>query len=57
MLGGYEDGGHPWEPRDTTHVKIDDPKSPLHGNVQGSFTVNDETFQFREPSLRDRCTY
>jgi len=54
MLGGYEDGGHPWEPRDTTYVKIDDPKSPLTAMFKGPFTINDETFQFREPSLRDR---
>ncbi|MDZ4798468.1 MAG: ThuA domain-containing protein [Bryobacteraceae bacterium] len=54
MLGGYEDGGHPWEPRDTTYVKIDDPKSPLTAMFKGPFTVSDEAFQFREPTLRDR---
>lgn len=54
MLGGYEDGGHPWEPRDTTYVKIDDPKSPLTAMFKGPFTIRDEAFQFREATLRDR---
>lgn len=54
MVGGYEDGGHPWEPNDTTYVKIDDPKSPLTSMFKGSFPIHDETFQFREPTLRDR---
>lgn len=54
MLGGYEDGGHPWEPRDTTHIKIDDTNSPLTAMFKGPFTINDEAFQFREPAPRDR---
>jgi uncharacterized protein len=54
MAGGYEDGGHPWTPADVTHVKIDDPKSPLTSMFKGPFEIHDETFQFREPTLRDR---
>jgi type 1 glutamine amidotransferase len=54
MLGGYEDGGHPWSQADTTYVKVDDPKSPLTAMFNGPFEMNDEAFQFREPSLRDR---
>jgi hypothetical protein len=34
MLGGYEDGGHPWSPKDTTYVKIDDPQKPAYSDVQ-----------------------
>ena len=52
MVGGYEDGGHPWEPVDTTYVKIDDPRSPLTSMFQGPFQMHEETFQFREPALR-----
>ena len=54
MLGGYEDGGHPWSPKDTTYIKVDDPKSPLTAMFDGPFTIHDEAFQFREPVLRDR---
>jgi hypothetical protein len=54
MVGGYEDGGHPWRPDDVTHVKIDDPTSPLTAMFEGSFQIHDEAFQFRESALRDR---
>jgi type 1 glutamine amidotransferase len=54
MVGGCEDGGHPWSPNDVTYVKIDDPKSPLTAMFKGPFEIHDETFQFREPSLRER---
>lgn len=54
MVGGYEDGGHPWTPADTTSVKIDDTRSPLTAMFAGPFQVHDETFQLREPVLRDR---
>ncbi len=55
MLGGYEDGGHPWGPKDTTHVKIDDPAHPVNAPFNGRpFAIHDEAFQFREPNIRDR---
>jgi type 1 glutamine amidotransferase len=54
MLGGYEDGGHPWSPNDTTYVRVDDPRSPLTAMFDGPFEIHDEAFQFREPTLRDR---
>ena len=54
MVGGYEDGGHPWRPDDVTSVKIDDAKSPLTAMFSGPFQIHDEALQFREPTLRDR---
>ncbi len=55
MIGGYEDGGHPWRHTETIPVKIDDPASPLNAGFKGQpFEIQDEAFQFREPSLRDR---
>lgn len=55
MLGGYEDGGHPWKHTEITPVKIDDPSSPINAAFQGRpLEIQDEAFQFREPSLRDR---
>jgi type 1 glutamine amidotransferase len=44
MVGGYEDGGHPWLPKDVTHVKIDDPKSPLTAMFKGPFQIRDESW-------------
>ena len=35
MLGGTENGGHPWVPTDTYTFKVDDPKSPLNAVFQG----------------------
>jgi type 1 glutamine amidotransferase len=55
MLGGYEDGGHPWRHTETTPIKIDDPANPINAGFKGQpFEINNEMFQFREPSLRDR---
>jgi type 1 glutamine amidotransferase len=53
MLGGTENGGHPWEGEMT--IKVDDPDSPLTAMFDGeSFTVRDQAFQLQEPTLRDR---
>ena len=55
MLGGTENGGHPWGPTDNFTVKVDDPKSPLDAAFHGrGFEVTDEVMQLQEPSLRDR---
>jgi uncharacterized protein len=55
MLGGFEDGGHPWGPEDTIVLKIDDPGHPVARAFGGKpFVVSDEVFQFREPDPRGR---
>jgi len=55
MVGGYEDGGHPWKHTEKTPVKIDDPRHPINAAFKGQpFEIEDEAFQFREPSLRGR---
>jgi type 1 glutamine amidotransferase len=55
MLGGTENGGHPWGPADTYTAKVDDPKHPLNAAFQGKgFDINDELMQLQEPSLRQR---
>lgn len=55
LLGGYENGGHPWGPTDTivlTPEKADDPiNAPFGGK---DFEVQDEVFQMREHYSRDR---
>jgi type 1 glutamine amidotransferase len=54
MLGGTENGGHPWAPTDTLTFKVDDPKSPLTAVFkQTGFPVTDEVNQLQEPTLRD----
>jgi type 1 glutamine amidotransferase len=55
MLGGTENGGHPWMPTDTYTFKVDDPKSPLTAAFGGKgFEVTDEVMQLQETGLRER---
>jgi type 1 glutamine amidotransferase/sugar phosphate isomerase/epimerase len=55
MLGGYENGGHPWKPHEWITLKLDEPGHPVNRafNKKG-FDVSDEVFQFSEPYSRDR---
>jgi type 1 glutamine amidotransferase len=54
MIGGTDNGGHPWMPRDKYFFKVDDPKSPLTKVFKGQgYEVSDEVFQFQEETLRD----
>jgi type 1 glutamine amidotransferase len=55
MIGGYENGGHPWKPHETITLKIDDPKHPVNAPFNGQgFEISDEVFQFQEPYSRDK---
>jgi hypothetical protein len=55
MLGGYENGGHPWGPRDVITMRVDDPKSPINAAFGGrSFEISDEVFQFQAPYSREK---
>lgn len=55
MLGGYENGGHPWKANETIAIKIDDPKSPINKAFKGKgFEVQDEVFQFQDFYSRDK---
>jgi len=54
MLGGYEDGGHPWGPNDWITLKLDEPDHPVNAAFDGKgFDISDEVFQFREPNPRN----
>ena len=54
MLGGTENGGHPWAPTDTYTFKVDDPQSPLTTVFHGKgLEVTDEVNQLQEPALRE----
>jgi len=55
MLGGFENGGHPWKPHDTINLKMDDPTHPANLAFDGeNFELSDEVFQFAEPYSRNR---
>jgi type 1 glutamine amidotransferase len=53
MLGGYENGGHPWKPDEWITLRLDDPVNPINAAFQGKgFRVSDEVFQFQAPYSR-----
>jgi len=53
MVGGTENGGHPWDGEAMT-VKVEDPGSPLNAAFHGEeFQIADQAFQLQEPVLRD----
>ncbi len=55
MLGGFENGGHPWKPHEWITLKMDEPSHPINRAFEGKgFDVSDEVFQFSEPYTRDR---
>jgi type 1 glutamine amidotransferase len=55
MLGGFENGGHPWKPHEWITLKMDESSHPINRAFQGEgFDVSDEVFQFSEPYTRDR---
>ena len=54
MLGGTENGGHPWNGEPMT-LKVEKPESPLTAMFsEGSFQIADQAFQLQEPVFRDR---
>ena len=54
MLGGTENGGHPWNGEVMT-VRVEDPTSPINAAFGGKeFQIADQAFQLQEPVLRDR---
>jgi hypothetical protein len=55
MLGGYENGGHPWKPNETIWLKVEDPRHPINrGFKEPVFAISDEVFQFQAPYSRDK---
>jgi uncharacterized protein len=54
MLGGTENGGHPWNGELMT-MKVEDPGNPINAAFDGGdFQIADQAFQLQEPVLRDR---
>lgn len=55
MVGGYESGGHPWGPRETIYIRVEDPENPVNAAFKGQeFAIQDQVFQFQEPYSREK---
>lgn len=55
MLGGYENGGHPWKPDETIILRVEDRTHPINRGFQAdSFAISDEVFQFQAPHSRKK---
>jgi type 1 glutamine amidotransferase len=55
MLGGYENGGHPWGPEETIVLSPTDRDNPINAAFGGrDFEICDEVFQMREHYDRRR---
>ena len=55
MLGAYEDGGTAWGEKDTSTVKVDDPRNPINAVFAGrGFAIRDEVYQFGHGYSREK---
>jgi len=55
MLGGYENGGHPWKYNEWITIKPEEPDHPLNAAFKGKgLRISDEVFQFQKPYSRDK---
>ncbi|MDD1674640.1 MAG: ThuA domain-containing protein [Methanomicrobiales archaeon] len=55
MIGGYENGGHPWKPYEWIVLRVEEPGHPVMQAFQReTFPVSDEVFQFQKPYSRDK---
>ncbi len=54
MLGGTENGGHPWN-GEPMMIQVEDKDSPITAAFGGkSFQIADQAFQLQEPVFRDK---
>ena len=54
MIGGTENGGHPWNGELMT-IRVEDPESPITAAFgRADFQIADQAFQLQEPVFRDR---
>ncbi len=55
MLGGYENGGHPWGPDETIVLTPEDADHPVNSAFGGKdFEIQDEVFQMKDHYSRRR---
>jgi len=54
MVGGYEDGGHPWSPQDTIRIRVEDARNPVNAAFKSQdFWIQHQVMQFRAPFSRE----
>jgi type 1 glutamine amidotransferase len=54
MIGGTENGGHPWNGEVMT-MRVEDAGNPINAAFEGkAFQIADQAFQLQEPVFRDR---
>jgi type 1 glutamine amidotransferase/sugar phosphate isomerase/epimerase len=54
MMGGYENGGHPWKTHEWINLVVSEPGHPLgSGFDRSDFDVSDEIYQYTHPYSRD----
>jgi len=54
MLGGYENGGHPWKENEWITIQVEEKDHPVNRAFDYErFEISDEVFQFSEPYSRD----
>jgi len=55
MIGGYENGGHPWGPNETVVFVPEEPEHPVNRPFGGEpLELQEEVFQFKDHYSRDR---
>lgn len=54
MMGGYENGGHPWKTHEWINMKANEPAHPINAAFEGAdFNISDEIYQYATPYSRD----
>jgi type 1 glutamine amidotransferase/sugar phosphate isomerase/epimerase len=54
MMGGYENGGHPWKTHEWITMKLEEPEHPLNiGFDDQDFNISDEIYQYDDPYSRE----
>ncbi len=54
MMGGYENGGHPWKTHEWINMIVDERNHPVNqGFDVQDFSISDEIYQYTHPYSRD----
>lgn len=54
MMGGYENGGHPWKTHEFINMVVDEPLHPINSGFEvRDFDISDEIYQYTDPYSRE----
>ena len=59
MLGGYENGGHPWKPDETITLRVEDRENPVNAALSGDGSrsaTRCSSFRRRTPEASSGCS-